>query len=105
MPILKYFLTVGLLLTGGLWALGTYLEAGKPAGAHSVVATTETLAIAKPSNKAVEARDPALDLVVAPQKEQRAGRSGSRRSSRSHRRAGRTRQQTQHFGGWGNRQF
>jgi hypothetical protein len=53
MPLLRYFLTVGVILTFGLFALNAYLEpVSSDAGARvSVVPTTASLLYFAPSPK------------------------------------------------------
>jgi thiamine phosphate synthase YjbQ (UPF0047 family) len=81
MPILKYFLTVGLALTAGLFALSAYLESGNAAKATRTH-TTASLAIVKPAAPAVESD---LDVLVGPQKPDKPAKASPRHSTQSNR--------------------
>jgi len=120
MLILKYFLTVGLVLTAGLFALSAYLESGHAARAtHSAAtATTASLAIAKP-NVAPKVDTTLDDMpVAAPKAEKPARASAPRRATQPQRETGgwdhqnqgyqnrgQAWGQSQGWGNWGHRQF
>jgi hypothetical protein len=71
MPLLRYFLTVGAMLTAALFAASAYLESKAPvAAAHvSVAPTTASLYIPPPATKpASTATAAALYVAPAPAK-------------------------------------
>jgi hypothetical protein len=121
MLILKYFLTVGLALTAGLWALSAYLGSGNAARAsHPVTtATTTSLAVFKPTPAPAVATTALEDVpVIAPKAEKPARSSAPRRAPPRRETAGWDHQnpgwqnrsqgwgQSQGgWGGWGHRQF
>jgi hypothetical protein len=86
MLILKYFLTVGLVLMAGLWALSAHLEsanATKAARTH----TTASLPIALTPAKTVVAD---TDVMVGPHKPDKPAKASSRHSTQSNRDARRS---------------
>jgi hypothetical protein len=85
MLILKYFVAVGLALTVGVWAIGSYLESQNVARAART-ATTSSLAVTKPAETVVADTD---DMFVGPHKpDAPAAKSTSSRpqGNRDHRR-------------------
>jgi hypothetical protein len=87
MLILKYFLTVGLALMAGLWALSAHLESGsaaKAARSH----TTASLPIAVPAKTVVADTDAAV--MVGPHKPDKPAKASPRHSTQSNRDARRS---------------
>ena len=84
MLILKYFFTVGLALTAGLFALSTYLESEGLARAARIHSTA-SLPITKPAVP-VESE---LDVMVGPVKPDKPAKAqaSNRQSGHSHRRS------------------
>ena len=81
MLILKYFLTVGVALTLGLYALSTHLESEKAASGLRVH-TTASLAIAPPPKpEVVEAALP--ETILPPEVTNPKSRHSGRRERRS----------------------
>jgi hypothetical protein len=80
MLILKYFLTVGVALTLGLYALCTHLESDKAASGVRIH-TTATLAIAPPPKP--EVVEASLPETILPPEATKSSRS--RHSGNSHR--------------------
>ena len=79
MLILKYFLTVGAVLTAGLWALSAQMESENLAKAPRVQ-TTSTIAVPAPPKKAVAEMN-LYEEQLAPQ-----GKSANQSGGSNHRR-------------------
>jgi hypothetical protein len=81
MLILKYFLTVGLALMAGLWALSAHLESGNTAKAARTH-TTASLPIAVAPARTVVAD---TDVMVGPHKPDKPAKASPRHSTPSNR--------------------
>jgi hypothetical protein len=82
MLILKYFVTVGLALTVGLWALSSYVESQSSARAARIH-TTASLPAAPPAATVVADTD--VDVMVGPHKPDKpAAKSTTARTTAQH---------------------